>query len=222
MFADICRGKNMCLRSTVSLFLLLFAAVPLKGAVLLNGTFGFAPVGTVTYNGASLGEAESVKLPSTEIVNTVPLMYNRSPNDFYSGPNRIPLLSYVSIDPLTLQLPSVGGSFVSVNYLNFLVVSDGTTPAGRYDFNLVELMKTSAGGSDLEVYGQGILHDTQGIFADTPALLSIAFTQPGSGGAVNASFSLASTTVPEPGTVAAGVIAFGVAARGMARLGRKR
>lgn len=200
-----------------SLFVLAAACGPLKGAVALNGTFGFTPIGTISYSGASLGQADSVTLPTTELINTVPATYNGSANDFFSGANSIPLLSHVSINPSTLSLPSVWGSFVSVSDANFLVVSDGTSPANRYDFSLLELMKTSGNGSDLEVYGQGILHDTQGIFADTPGVISIAFTQTGQTGAVNASFSVASSVVPEPGTLAAGLAALGVAILGLVR-----
>ena len=183
------------------------ACLQVKAAMPLSGTFGFTPIGTVTYSGSTLGQAASVTLPVLDIVNTVPPTYQGAANDFYSGAGSIPLLSHVIIDPSTLNLPSIFGSFVSVNYLNFLTISDGTSPANRYDFSLLGLMKTSNGASDLEVYGQGILHDTQGVFADTAGILSIAFTQTGQSGAVNASFSVATSAVPEPGTFAVGVFA---------------
>jgi hypothetical protein len=177
-------------------------------AVEINGTFGFTPIGTISYSGPNLGQSDSVTLPATEVVNTVPVSYNGIANDFYAGSSSVPLMSQVAVNPLTLILPAVWGTFVQSDYVNFLTISDGTTPNNRYDFSLHNLMKASSGGGDLELYGEGVLHDTQGVFADTTGLLSIAFTQAQSG-AVNASFSIATSVVPEPGTFAAGCFTLG-------------
>ena len=203
--------------------LLFLAAGPWEAsaALALNGTFGFTPIGTISYSGLNLGQADSVTLPATEVVNTVPITYDGAANDFYAGSSAIPLLSHLAVNPSTLTLPSVWGSFVPRGYVNFLVISDGTNPNNRYDFSLLSLMKTSNGPSDLEVYGEGILHDTQGVFADTTGLLSIAFTQTGQNGAVNASFSVATSVVPEPGTLVAGCFAFGWVLIGSFAYGRR-
>lgn len=206
-------------------FGLLFCSHPggdrLYAAMALDGTFGFVPVGTISYSGPNLGQAASVTLPTIEIVNTVPASYNGNPNDFYSGPASIPVLSQVSVSPLTFSLPSQWGSFVAVNYPNFLAISDQTNPSDRFDFSLVDLMKTSGGASDLEIFAQGILHDSSGVFADTPGLLSISLSQAGSGATVNASFSVATSAVPEPGTLAEGGLALGLALAGLAKVARK-
>ena len=176
----------------------------------LSGTFGFTPVGTITYSGTDLEHASSVSFPSTEIVNTVPETYNGGPNDFFTGGSMIPLLSQVTLTALNLSLPALFGSFTTVNNPDFLTISGGTAPNDRFDFDLVELMKTSNGSASLDIFGRGILHDTQGVFADTPGLLSIAFTQTGQNGAVNASFSVATSAVPEPGTFFAGFSALAI------------
>lgn len=190
----------------------------------LNGTFGFTPVGEITYTGPSLAQAGSIVLPSLELVNTVPANYGGRVNDFAAGPSSIALGSSINLNNGngTLTLPSVQGVFTSVNFPDFLRISSGTTPANRYDFDLLELMTTSNGFSTLNVSGLGVLHDSLGIFADTPGIISIAFTQTGLGGAVNASFSVASA-VPEPGTFAAGLCALGsVVFYGLARNRRSR
>lgn len=209
------------LTAFAGLCLLGFGVSESKAAVTLNGTFGFIPIGTVTYTGTSLGEADSVNLPATEMVNTVPANYGGAANDFYTGSAAIPLLSHVTVNPLTLGLPSVWGSFMAASEPNFLLISDGTSPANRFDFSLVELMKTSSGASDLELYGQGVLHDTQGIFADTPGQISIAFTQTSQTSAVNVSFSVATSVVPEAGTLTAGCVAAGLALLEFVNLARK-
>jgi hypothetical protein len=177
----------------------------------ISGTFGFTPVGDITYTGADLQQASAVTFPSLEVVNTVPAAYNGSANDFATGASSIPLGSFVTINNGngTLTLPAVQGVYTPAIYPNFLGISNGTTPSDRFDFDLVELMRTSSGSSSLDVFGMGILHDTLGIFSDTPGLISIAFSQSGQGGAVNASFSVASTVVPEPGTLVAGLCALG-------------
>ena len=193
-----------------------------NAALALNGTFGFTPIGTIGYTGSNLGQAGSATIPVTEVVNTVPATYNGTANDFYNGSGAIPLLTHIGVNPLTLTLPSMSGSFVPSTYLNFLTISDGTSPNNRYDFSLLALMKTSNGPSDLEVYGEGILHDTQGIFADTSGLLSIAFTQAGQNGAANASFSFATSVVPEPGTFLAGCFGVGCVLLGSFAFGRRR
>ncbi|HLH56761.1 MAG TPA: hypothetical protein VKY92_24460 [Verrucomicrobiae bacterium] len=212
-------------RAPLALGLVLLAIsgqVRLHAAVALNGTFGFTPVGSITYSGPDLGQADSISLPATEIVNTVPANYNGSLNDFYSGPAAIPLLSHVNLGALTLSLPAQSGTYTPVNYPNFLVISDQTNPADRFDFTLIELMRASSSSSDLEVYAQGILHDSSGVFSDTSGLLSITFTQAGPGAAVNASFSVASTAVPEAGTIASGCVALGVSILGFAGVARNK
>jgi len=196
--------KRIC-----SLLLLVGACANTNAAVELNGTFGFTPIGDIAFSGTDLEHASSVTFPSTEVVNTVPSTYNGSPNDFFAGTTGIPILSHVTLSPLTLSLSALSGSFSAVNYPAFLEVSSGTAPNNRYDFDLLELMKTSNGSSSLDIYGKGILRDTQGVFADTPGLFSIAFTQTGQGGAINGSFSIATTAVPEPGTFLAGFCALG-------------
>jgi hypothetical protein len=217
------RQAGLFIFQQLALCSVLFVAVgcwEADAAVALSGTFGFTPIGTITYSGANLGLADSVTLPATEVVNTVPATYNGVANFFYAGASAIPLLSHLAVNPSTLSLPTVWGSFTPSSYLNFLVISDGTSPNNRYNFSLLDLMKTSNGSSDLEVYGQGMLHDTLGVFADTPGLLSIAFTQTGPTGAVNASFSVATSIVPEPGTLVAGCFALGWVLIGFFAYGR--
>jgi hypothetical protein len=177
----------------------------------LNGTFGFTPIGDLTYSGPDLQQATSVTFPALEVVNTVPAAYNGNANDFATGASSVPLGSFITINNGigTLTLPAVQGVYTPSIYPNFLGISNGTTPSDRFDFNLLELMRTSSGSSSLDIYGMGILHDRLGIFSDTPGVIAIAFTQAGQGGAVNASFSVASTAVPEPGTLIAGVCALG-------------
>src|SRR6516225_1053735 len=197
----IIRG-SLCL---LSLFTTIGSA---KAAVVpLNGTFGFTPLGDVSYSGADLEDAVSITLPSMELINTVPAIYNGNPNDFFSGPASISLGAQVAIAPLTLNMPVISGSFSSVSFINFLDIPGSGTPGDHFDFDLLELEKTSSGPSSLNLYGTGILHDSQGHFADTPGIISIAFTQTGQIGAVNASFSVATSSVPEPGTITTGAFA---------------
>lgn len=70
--------------------------------------------------------------------------------------------------------------------------SPGTTPVDRFDFNLQTLEESSSqpGG----FIGEGILTDTQGSYANTPAELTINFST-----ASNYSFTL--TATPEPATL---------------------
>src|SRR5260221_4347465 len=100
-------GKSILQRMTlIGLLLVGAGSWEAAAAVALNGTFGFTPIGNISYSGPNLGQADSVTLPATEVVNTVPATYNGVANDFYAGSSAIPLLSHLEVNPLTLSLPS--------------------------------------------------------------------------------------------------------------------
>ena len=189
--------------------LLLASGVGLEArAAMIYGTFGFVPLGNVTYSGPDLGDATSLGLPEHGLINTIPDSYNGNPNDFSAaGAAVLNLLSQVDLSSLVLPLTGVvpAGDFLSFSADTSF--ASGTTPSDRYDFDLQTLTKTSSGSSSLNLSGTGVLVDTIHGFANTPALLSLALTQSAPGGAINVSFSLATAVVPEPGTVGAAAAA---------------
>jgi hypothetical protein len=202
-----------------SLILVVGASFSATAAVEMNGTFGFVPFGDITYTGSDLAHASSVSLPANELVNTVPQFFNGKANDFFSAASAIPTFSQVTLnlsksDPLSLDLSMIGGSFSTASLANFIIAStpalghNGTTPGDRYSFELLEIMKSTSTGYPLYISGIGVLHDSAGQYLDTPAALNIGFTQTESG-TINASLTVATTAVPEPGTIATGCCALG-------------
>ncbi len=211
-----------------SVFMAATTCFPAKAAVDV-GTFGFVPIGDITYTGLDLEHATSVTLPANSValptasgfVNTVPQFYNGNPNYFYSGANSIPLLSLGNINihqlnPPVLDLSAIGGSYSAVGLGDFLIL---TTPFDTYRFDLEELLRTSSDPLSLILYGTGTLFDANG--SSVPGSISMAFTQTTLSSAVNASFTLATAAVPEPGTIGAGCCALGfLLLAGLRRAGR--
>lgn len=173
------------------------AAGTAQAGLVINGTFGYVPIGDIAYTptNASISTATTVTIPSSEVVNTVPLTYLGQPN------NLVGLVSPgdgVTVDPLVL--PTISGpSFIS-NYMTF-TIDDGS----RFEYDMVSIIWTSSAVSNLSFNSQGTFRDTLGVYDPAAASLSGSFTQTGGDtGTVNASFTFASppspSAVPEPGS----------------------
>lgn len=208
-----------------SLFAGLFAALALtslgsnaQAAVLLNATFGFAPLGSTTYTGATLGSATSVTIPGFEQINNLPATYLGMQNDFAAGGlSPLALGQTVTVNPLTLTVSGINAGFQAASLGTYLTFSSGTTPAFRYAFSGTSIRFSSSTPGDLAVDIVGTIRDTAGVFMDSTANVSFAFTQttPTSATNFSATFSTPSAIippgnpVPEPATIGmAGTAAF--------------
>ena len=188
--------------SLVALSLAALATLPAH-AQSVNGTFGFVPLGRVTYTGASLDMATSVTVPALEIVNTLDgPTYLGSPNQFNSGPFSLALGQPVFLKgfpgPTTL-LVSTDPILFGSPFLTFL--------AGGETFDYTVTQVTSFVGTSTPP-GASLAFDTLGVLTSSGttnqiAQLSGSFTQTGPGTAVNGSFTFSTPVpVPEPGSVA--------------------
>lgn len=188
-------------------------------AAPINGTLGYVPIGETTIDaGTTVGTTNTLTVPGTLIINSLPALYLGSPNDFVG---LVSLGDAVTQSPLSLDVSAgPGGDIAGVPFNNFVVFG----PGGRFEFDLTSGTLSSTGALNLGYYGTGMIHDTLGIFDDQIASLSFAATQDGIGSAVNISFTLSTPPaprgVPEPGTVAMALTAF--AGLGLVRVLRKR
>jgi hypothetical protein len=117
----------------------------------------------------------------------------------------------------TAEAVSVSDFFVFSSTL----ISPGTTPADRFEFNLATLTETSDVGGLADYSGTGTLVDTTGAFADTPATFTLSFSGPA---AESFSLDTVPSPVPEPSTFVAGasmLLPFGFGVFRMLRKGRK-
>jgi hypothetical protein len=123
----------------------------------------------------------------------------------------VPALS--DLTAYSTAITGLSSTATTLNISDFFVFStpdgtfggSGTTPNGRYDFNLSTLAETAFLSSPniATFYGTGTLVDTTGAFADTAADFTLSFSGQGS-----YSFTLAAeaSPVPEPTTVLAGAL----------------
>ena len=175
-------------------------------AEMINGTFGYVPIGTTTFTPpGNVGTAISVTIPSAEIVNTIPTTFLDKPNDFFSGPASFAVGNSVTVNPLTLSPMFVNDGLFHPEVLSgYLTFASGTTPADRFVFDMSSIRWASSGPQELDFAALGTLHETAGVFMDQAADISGSFTQTTQGGSVNASFMFESpatidpTAVPEP------------------------
>ena len=202
-------------------------AQPAQAGPLLNGTFGYVPLGgATTYTGASLGAATtSVTLPSNEIINTLPPTFLGNPNDFAAGGAApLALSQTVVLNPLTIStLGLVNTGLQVVNLPQYLTFSSGTSPANRFQFSATSIMVTSSGTGNLAIGLLGTIHDVANVFSDNSASVSYSFTQTVPGSAVNGSATFATPqdvlVSPEPSTL--GLAGLAVVA-GLAAVRRRR
>lgn len=170
--------------------------------IAANGTFGYVPIGDTTMTGSTLGSATSVTIPSSEIINTLPSTFLGNPNDFAS---LLALAQSVTVAPLTLNTQSINGGFNSESHTAYLTFSSGTTPAGRFTFDMSSIKWASSGDNELDFAALGTFHDSQGTYGDQSADISASFTRTTQGGTINASFTFETpatvSDVPEPASL---------------------
>jgi hypothetical protein len=178
-------------------------------AELIAGSFGFAPVGTVTaIPGGILGPTTTaVTMPTTNIVNTA-VTGDFSP-DVTTG-------DALTISPLTVPvgalntMVSIPTETVTVDNFIFTFTQEETTVAKRSG-------NPAVGSVDFELVG--MVTDTSGILGTNTASLQISAGQIDDG-VVNLSGTLVAPSVPirtpEPASLAllgAGLVALGVTRR---------
>jgi len=157
------------------------------------GTFGYVPFGTSpTFTGTSVGAATSVTFPALELINTTPTPYLGNPNIFVTL-----LDTPVTVSPLTLTVANINGSPVSYGITDYL-----TWDSGRYVFDLTSGTWSSSASGTLAFEGLGTFFDNGNVYSNSPAEISFAFTQVGSGIAnVSATFEVPPPLVPEPSSL---------------------
>ena len=218
------RKKRMNLSTRIGLSLaalsLVVLAPGLAQAQTVNGTFGFVPLGRITYTGQSLDTATTVTIPNSAIVNNVDgTTYLGNPNQFNGGAFALTLGQPVtwsgagsSITIPASSNPTIFGS----PFLTF--VAGGET----FDYSITQVT-SFVGTSTLP--GASLAFDTLGVLTSSGtthqlALLSGSFTQTGPGAAVNGSFTFSTPlSVPEPSSVA---LLFSMSMTGAGFLARRR
>lgn len=172
-------------------------------AAQLNANVGFGPVGGGTnYVGPNLSNATSVTFANTNVVNTNPATYLGNPNDFFSGPLAVALLSAVIPTPLTFDFSEpdgvAGAGAFTVTF---------TTASGLATFTTSSFTATSSPGNvnTLDLLLQGTTSGTG--FDTTVSSILVNFNQAGGpGNAINYSATFTSppvapTSVPEPSAI---------------------
>jgi hypothetical protein len=168
-----------------------------QAAVDINGTLGIVPFGNVAFTGPNLGAATSLTAPIWEVVNNTPALYNAVNNDFFVGAGMVSILTPVTLNPLTLNLP-FGAALPAYMTFSFASALDS------YIFDLNTLTVSSSDPNHLSLAGTGVLRTQNGSFNPTPTLFSASFNTTGVG-AANGSFTLSTAVVPEPATYIAGL-----------------
>ena len=194
--------QKQTLRRTASLLAAVgsLALAPAAGAAQLNATLGMGTIGNLTYTDlpgfTDLAHAASVKLPPTEFVASLPVLYAGRPNDFLG------LVSPgdpVTVNPLALSLhPGMG---FTPNFVTF----DG------FSFTLASMTSSSSGAGNVELDGIGTMVGHG--YTATPAEFSAAFTQNFSGGAIGGSLTLSVpplVSVPESASLLVGFAPLGL------------
>lgn len=170
-------------------------------AAAINATMDVSGLGTSSFVGTNLNAATSFIFGNTNgysfVVTNTATNYLGSPNDFNTGLGQVPLLGFGQ-GPTSLDI----SSFTPVN--TFWTWSSTTTPASRYTFDLLTLVRNSSQSGAMDLFGTGTFHDLNGTYSDTAA--SVRFTAQSIGG-VTASWSAswgspAFNNVPEPDSLA--------------------
>ena len=195
--------------------LLAFSSLGTAGLVA-NGTFGFIPVGTVGSDNSDLLSSTTITMPGIELINTIPPTAFGNPNDF------VGLLSTgdtVTLSPLTLSLTTGDAPAV-----NILVFSSGTSPVGRFTFSAAtENISFTPSTRAVSLYFLGTFHDTQGVYDDAAASLTISLNQSAPQTTINASGTFSTPPVPDTGAPEPATLAMmGSALIGLGVIGRKR
>jgi len=172
-------------------------------AAQLNANIGFGPIGGGTsYVGSNLSSATSVTFAPISVVNLIPTTYLGNPNDFFSGPLTVNLLSTVTLSPLTFDFSEPDGVAGPGAFTASFV-----TAAGTATFTTTSFTTDSAPGNlnTLDMLLQGTTSGDG--FDTTPSSIIVNFNQAGGpGNAINYSATFTSpplppTSVPEPSVI---------------------
>jgi hypothetical protein len=177
------------------IFLLLCAASAAIGsigtahAMATQVNFGFVPVGTVSYTGATLGSSTSLTVPAFELVNTVQI------TGVFADDSGIAIGDLISLSPLAFVYTV--GSTVAFDLTKAFTTTAGPN-AGIYTATFTSLTATSSGADFLNLTFTGTISGPGG-FSAVDVMLANCNQSGGTGAAVNCSFTEQGPPVPPSG-----------------------
>ena len=198
------------MKSTALSILALLICGTLAGQVAaapqINGSLGFIPFNSASFTGP-VSAPTSITFASNEVINGLPATNNGLPNDFNSS-NGFSILGSVFQSASALTIGT--GGAISTPVSDFFGFANN-----RFQFNLTSGTETTI-GQNIQVQGNGVLHDISGFYADTAASFTM-FTNPVSGNQIiNYNVTFSTSPVPEPESYAmllAGLGLLGFSAR---------
>ena len=173
--------------------------------VPINATMDVSGIGESSFVGSNLNAATSFNFGNvsgnTFIVTGAATNYLGNPNVFNgsAASGGVPLLG-TGQGATSLNI----SSFLPVN--SFWTWSSGTSPANRYSFDLLTLVRNPTSSGAMDLFGTGLFHDSANEFTDNTAA-TIRFTGQSISGN-NASWSASwgsppfTNSVPEPDSLA--------------------
>jgi hypothetical protein len=168
-------------------------------AAVLNGTFGFAPLGTpaTVVTARNLSQATSFKFGATNFVNNAGLpSYNGVANIFHYTP---PPIRFVTATTSSIILP--GGSFGSPLNNSYPALFTLAFGGANIVFSSTSQTFSSSGPNSLNITFLGTAVDTNGVYTGVAnAAMTMNFTLL-SGNQYNYSTSFAAA-IPAPGAAA--------------------
>lgn len=184
------------MKKTIVLIGALIATISAAKAQLITGSMGVGidpfVVPTANYTSTSLKLTADNLVTTAEQGDLASLVPAHSDLTAYTG-----TITGLSTTAKTVNI----ADFFVFSYPDGTLGTSGTSPDGRFEFNLTTLAETGAG----IFQGTGTLVDTQGVYADTAATFTIGFS-----GSDSYSFTIAgaplTAPVPEPTTIAAGAL----------------
>jgi hypothetical protein len=196
---ELCEIHSGYSRKLMKIYLAVFAgtlvfAGAAKAALVLNGSFAASSIGSgATYTSSSL-KLDSQNVLSGSTTGDFTTLFPDD-NNFANG-----VTPYSFVTATTATISGIGSSSThptSENIVNFFQLTSDSTPANRFDYALTSLYYQSPG----KFYGNGIIHDSTGVYEDTYASVIISYS--GVPGNYSYGFTMATGgAVPEPGAYA--------------------